>query len=49
MLTTSRGLDRIQNIFGGDVVEDVRKIFEQKNDVTIYIPVFYPIPESTII
>jgi len=25
----------------GDVVEDVRTVFEQLNDTTIYIPTFY--------
>ena len=26
--------------FWGDVVEDVRTVFERKNDATIYIPTF---------
>lgn len=26
----------------GAVVEDVRTVFELKNDATVYIPAFYP-------
>jgi len=29
------------------VVEEVRTIFERRNDETIYIPVFYPTIENT--
>ncbi len=32
----------------GRVVEDVRTIFEEKNDATVYIPTFYLTPEHTI-
>lgn len=32
----------------GDVVEDVRTIFERLNDTSIYIPMFYPTLEYTI-
>jgi len=32
----------------GRVVEEVRTIFEKKNDATIYIPTFYPIDDLTI-
>ena len=30
-----------------NVVEEVRTVFEEKNDTTIYIPKFYPTPEYT--
>jgi hypothetical protein len=29
------------------IVEEVRTIFERRNDATIYIPSFYPTPEIT--
>ncbi len=32
---------RLTNV-GGAVVEDVRTVFERKNDATIYIPTFQP-------
>jgi len=32
----------------GRVVEDVRTIFEEKNDATIYIPMFYSTGSYTI-
>ena len=32
----------------GAVVEEVRTVFERKNDTTVYIPAFYPTPELTI-
>jgi hypothetical protein len=28
----------------GAVVRDIRTVFERRNDATIYIPMFYPIP-----
>jgi hypothetical protein len=33
----------------GAVIEDVRTVFEKKNDSTVYIPVFYPTLELTIV
>lgn len=32
----------------GAVVEDVRTVFERRNDATIYIPTLYPTPKTTI-
>ncbi len=32
----------------GAVVEDVRTVFERKNDATVYIPMFYPTPALPI-
>lgn len=31
-----------------NVVEEVRTIFKEKNDATIYIPTFYPTDDFTI-
>jgi len=28
----------------GDVVEDVRTVFEERNDTTVFIPAFYHTP-----
>ena len=35
-------------LYLGDVVEEVRTVFERKNDTTIYIPTFCPTLEYTI-
>ena len=42
-----QGFEGIRPLIG-NVVEEVRTIFEEKNDATIYIPTFYPIRDFTI-
>jgi len=32
----------------GNIVEEVRTIFEEKNDATIYIPIMYPVDDLAI-
>jgi len=48
LVTHEKSPQKRTSFFVGDVVEDVRTVFERKNDATIYIPSFYPTPEYTI-